>query len=115
MPRETMEILAVWKKRPSLFSSGLMQWVAELDAIDGLKRIRESPPFPLEGGSVTEEGPDGSNPFICIVREKMDVERRKVVDRMHAEFVGSLERDGWVQTGQGRDWYNLRFERDVRP
>src|SRR5215213_6286720 len=31
MSPETMEILALWKERPSFFSNGLMQWVAEVN------------------------------------------------------------------------------------
>jgi hypothetical protein len=109
-----MEILAVWKEPPSLFSNGLMQWVAEVRRPDGLHRMRESPPFPIEGDYVTEDKQEQGESFICIVREKMDPERRKIVETMHEEFVASLERDGWAPTGPGRDWYNLHFERTVR-
>lgn len=115
MLRETMEILAVWKERPSLFSGGLMQWVAEASGPDGPHRVRESPAFPMDDRFVTSDDPDNDDPFIRINRAEMDEEQRKVVETMHAEFAASLERDGWVQTGQGRDWYNLHFERTVSP
>ena len=115
MLRETMEILAVWKERPSLFSSGLMQWVAETDGPNGRGRVRESPAFPLDGKYVTQDDPDEDNPFICVVRDEMDDDVREVVEKMHAEFVAALERDGWMLTGQGRDGYYLHFERVVRP
>jgi len=106
-----MEILAIWKDRPSLFASGTMRWVAQATGPEGADRIRESTAFPLEEEFVTEDNPDDDNPFICIVRDEMGEEKRQVVEKMHAEFVSSLERDGWVQTGQGRDWYNLHFAR----
>lgn len=115
MPRETMEILAVWKERPSLFGDGLMQWVAEATGPDGPQRVRESPAFPLDDRFVTENDSDNQSPFIRIVRDEMDEEQRTVVETMHAEFVASLERDGWVQTGRGRDWYDLHFARSVSP
>ena len=111
MPRETMEILAVWKERPSFFAPGMMEWVAEACGPDGPYRVRDSPAFPLEKAFVTDDDSDDDNPFIQIVRNEMDEEKRKVVETMHAEFVASLERDGWVQTGQGRDWHNVHFER----
>lgn len=113
MPRETMEIQAVWKERPSLFSDGLMQWVAQAEGPEGSHCIRESPAFPMDAKHVTDDDPDDPNPFICIVRDQMSDERREVVEKMHREFVASLERDGWTPTGQGRDWYNLHFERAV--
>lgn len=111
MPRETMEIRAVWKERPSWSGPGMMEWVADASGQDGPARVRESPAFPLEHKFVTEVVPNEDNPFIHIVLDKMDHETRKVVETMHAEFVASLERDGWVQTGQGIDWDNLQFER----
>ena len=115
MPRETMEIQAVWKERPSLFTSGLMQWVAVATGSDGPRSLRESPAFPLDDKFVTEDDPEEDDPFICIVRDEMNDDQRGVVNSMHAEFVSALERNGWVQVGQGRDWYNLYFERPVRP
>ena len=115
MSRETMEILAIWKESPSFFSSGLMQWVAEVDGPECRHSIRESPAFPMDKKHVTDDDSDDANPFICIVRDQMSDERREVVEKMHHEFVASLERDGWMPTGQGRDWYNLHFERIVRP
>jgi len=111
MPSETMEILAVWKEKPGWFGPGMMQWVAEASGPDGLYRDRESPAFPLENEFVSEVDPDEDNPFIHILLASMDDEKRNVVETMHAEFVASIERDGWVQTGQGRDWDNLQFAR----
>jgi hypothetical protein len=115
MPTETMEIRAIWKERPGWFGPGMMQWVADANGPDGPYRDRESPAFPLENEFVTEVDPDGDNPFIHIHLAEMDDEKRKVVETMHAEFVASLERDGWVQTGQGREWHNLLFERAATP
>ena len=112
MRNEMMEIQAVWKERPSLFASGLMQWVAVVAGSDGSKPLRDSPAFPLDDTFVTEDESD-EGPFICIARDEMDDDKRHVVETMHAEFVSALERDGWVQTGQGRDWYNIHFERPV--
>ena len=111
MPRETIEIRAVWKERPSWFAPGLMQWIAEAAGANGTHRVRESPAFPLDENFVAAGDPAGNDPYIRVVRDQMDAEQRKVVEVMLDEFVAALERDGWVQTGQGNDWYNLSFER----
>jgi len=112
---ETMEIQAVWKERPSLFTSGLMQWVAVAVGSDGSTPLRDSPAFPLDDKFLAGYDKDDDNPFIRPDLDAMDDDKREVVTAMHAEFVSALERDGWDQTGQGSDWYNLRFERPVMP
>jgi hypothetical protein len=113
MPRETMEILAVWKERPSWFTSGLMQWVAEAVGPAGPYRVHSAPAFPLDDKFV-DTNASTDTPYIRPILDRMDEATRKVVTTMHAEFVHSLERDDWVQTGQGSDWFNLHFERAVR-
>lgn len=115
MSHETMEILAAWKERPSLFASGLMQWVAEAVGTDGPYRFSESPAFPLDDTFLAGYDKDDDNPFIRPDMDSMDADKREVVKAMHAEFVAALERDGWVQSGQGSDWFNLHFDRPVRP
>ena len=111
MQRETMEIRAVWKERPSWFASGMMQWVAEAVGPNGAYRAREAPAFPLDATFVAACDPDGSDGYIRVVRDQMDAEQRKIVEVMLADFVAALEREGWVRTGQGNDWYNLHFDR----
>ena len=114
MSHETMEILAVWKERPSLFASGLMQWVADADGPHGPYRFESSPAFPLDDKLLAGYDKHADHPFIRPDLDRMDDGKRSVVKAMHIEFVASLERDGWVQTGQGSDWFNLQFERPVR-
>ncbi len=113
MPHETMEILAVWKERPGWFASGLMQWVADAVTAGGQHRIAESPAFPLDDKVLAGYDKHDENPFIRPDLLAMDNDTRNVVTAMHAEFVSSLERDGWIQTGQGNDWFNIHFERSV--
>ena len=102
MASETIEIRAVWKERPSWFASGMMQWVAEAVGPDGDKLV------------VTHESGDTS-PYIVPDRDKMDDKKRRVVEEMLADFVRSLERQGWVQSGQGSEWYSYHLERGVKP
>ena len=90
-----------------------MQWVAVAAGSDGSTPLRDSPAFPIDDSFVPEDDAGEDGPFICIVRDEMNDDQRHVVETMHAEFVAGLERDGWVLTGQGRDWYNLHFERSV--
>lgn len=115
MPRETMQILAVWKERPSWFASGLMQWVAEAVGPNRAYRVHEAPAFPLDDKFVAGGDSGDESRYIRIVLDEMDDTKRRTVEKMHAEFVAALEREGWVQTGRGRDWFNLQFERAVNP
>ncbi len=113
MQRETMEIKAVWKDRPSWFASGTMQWVAVSTGAAESKTIRESPAFPLENQFVASNDSDDDNSFIRVDCTGMDDVQCKVIETMLADFASSLERDGWVQTGQGDDWFNRQFERAI--
>lgn len=114
MASETIEIRAIWKERPSWFASGMMQWVAEAVGPDGDQRIQASPAFPLDSKLVATESNDKS-PYIVPDRDKMDDKKRRVVEEMLADFVRSLERQGWVKSGQGSEWYSYHLERGVRP
>lgn len=112
MLRETIEIQPVWHERPGFFASGMVKWVAVAAGPTGAMHLRESTAFPL--GNTYVEDDRGDYPYIRIVRDEMDAGELQRVDRMLAEFIAALEHEGWVRTGQGRDWYNIRFERPVR-
>jgi hypothetical protein len=115
MASESIEIRAIWKERPSWFANGLMQWVAEAVGPDGDQRVQASPAFPLESKQVVASASSDESPYIVPDREKMDDKKRRVVEEMLADFVRSLERQGWVQTGEGSEWYSYHFERGIRP
>jgi hypothetical protein len=111
MSHETIEIQPVWHERPGFFASGMVKWVAVAAGPTGAIHLRESTAFPLDHKYV-EDDRHGEYPYIRIVRDKMDAGELQTVDRMLAEFVATLEHEGWVRTGQGSDWNNIRF---VRP
>jgi hypothetical protein len=113
MQRETAEIQAVWHERPGLFTSGMVKWVAVAAGPSGAMHLRESTAFPLDSRYVDDD-PAGAYPYIRIVRDEMDAGELQTVDRMLAEFVELLEHEGWVRTGQGADWFNIRFTRHLR-
>lgn len=117
MQRETMEIRAVWKDRPSWFASGTMQWVAQTTGTSESQRVREAPAFPIDERFIVsgdeDAAADAEDGFIRIDCSDMDEAQRQVVETMLADFAASLERDGWVRTGVGSDWFNLQFERTI--
>ena len=108
---ETAEIRTVWKEKPSLLSKGMIHWVLQTGPAGEPTIIRESVAFPLDDAFVTADDPDSDDPFLRIHVDDMDEEKRQVVDKMHSEFVASLERDGWTPLGQGVDRHNLRLSR----
>jgi hypothetical protein len=108
--REEIEIRAIWHEPPSLFSSGLMKWVAVATGPTGAIHVRDSTAFPIDDTYVDGDA-SGDYPYVRIGRDEMDEAERQTVQRMLDEFVKLLEHDGWIRDGQGSDWYNLRFTR----
>ncbi|HEX5165452.1 MAG TPA: hypothetical protein VFV93_08665 [Thermomicrobiales bacterium] len=113
MTSQTIEIRAIWKERPSWFASGMMQWVAETVGQDGSQQVATSPAFPLDSKLVVATEASDKSPYIVPDLGQMDDKKRRVVEEMLADFVRSLERQGWVQTGQGSDWFSYQFQRGV--
>jgi hypothetical protein len=110
--RDKIEIQAIWHEPPSLFSSGLMKWVAVAAGPTGPIHVRESTAFPIDDSYVDGDA-SGHYPYVRIVRDEMDEAERQTVQWMLDEFVKLLEHDGWIRAGQGSDWYNLRFMRPI--